>query len=59
MKLAVGEDFSIGWTDLDNRNASALGETTFPLDGVGHDTLRLRGIYATATATAILGMTIQ
>jgi len=66
MKLAVGEDLSIGWTvaaaaalgemlDLDNRNASALGETPFPLNDVSHDTLRLRGIYA----NAILGMAIQ
>jgi hypothetical protein len=43
--------------DLDNRNALALGETPFPLDGVGHDTLRLRAI--DVNVNAIPGMAIQ
>jgi hypothetical protein len=40
---------------LDNGNASALGETPFPLHDIGHDTLRLVGIFV----NAILGMAIQ
>jgi hypothetical protein len=41
--------------DLDIRNASALGETPFPLDDIGRDTFRLVGI----DVNAILGMAIQ
>jgi hypothetical protein len=52
---ALGREFE-KMLDLDNRNASALGETPLPLDDIGHNTLRLRGIYVT---TAILGMVIH